>query len=205
MPSPVKPRATRKRPGVDAQRRAILDAAVGLFRARGAAAVPVAEICQRAGVSRDTFYRSFADKPALLEALYDSAVREHMLAVVQAADVDFADPRWLHAVVGRTIDSILQNADVAQFLYIESADPESIAYALVNEAYDRVAARMRRWCRQRHGEAPPAEYFKALLAGTQWLVHDAIIRGQGPREIARAKQAAEMLYLRAFSGFGTGE
>ena len=61
-----------------AQRRAIQDAAVALFTARGSAAVGVAAICERAGVSRHTFYRCFPDKDALLAVVYDTAVNDHI-------------------------------------------------------------------------------------------------------------------------------
>jgi len=61
---------SKKRPGPAAQRNIILDAAVDLFVERGTSGVSISEICARADVGRQTFYRCFEDKPALLDHLY---------------------------------------------------------------------------------------------------------------------------------------
>lgn len=189
----------RKRPGVEEQRKVILDAAVALFAARGTSATSVSDICKRAGVSRDTYYRCFSDKAALIRQLYQTSVNEHMEAVIGATDLAYDDPDWLHKVCDQTIDSILEQRRVAQFLFVESADSNSVAYQVIHTAYDRVARRMQRWCKARYGQAPSREYFKALLVAAQWLVHDAIIKGMGERDIANAKRSAELLFHGAFS------
>jgi AcrR family transcriptional regulator len=49
----------------------ILEAALGCFAERGYDATSVAEICQRAGVSKGAFYHHFASKQALFVALLD--------------------------------------------------------------------------------------------------------------------------------------
>ena len=192
-------RQAQKRPGVQQQRLDILDAAVTLFAPAGSSGVSVSAICQQAGVSRDTFYRCFDNKEVLADALYQTSVNEHVSRVMEMADLDYSDPRWVHEVVEGTIDSIMEQADVAQFLYIEAADPRAMAYRVMDEAYDRVARRMRQWTRSHHGEAPPLEYYRALLTAAQWLVHNAISTGGRKRDIERAKLACEELFLRAFA------
>lgn len=194
----------RRRPGVEEQRRVITAAAVGLFATRGSAATPIADICRAAAVSRDTFYRCFRDKEELIDHLYRTAVDEHILAVLDASDLDYANQAWLHRVFGQTIDSILEHHDVARFLYVESADPASPAYTIINEAYDKVSRRMQHWCRKHYGKAPSREYFRALLAAVQWLVHNAINQGLGPREVGKAKAAAEQLFHAAFTSLEVG-
>ena len=66
MPSPSK---SKKRPGVEEQREIILSAAIDLFGVEGKKAVSVSRICEKAGVSRDTYYRCFDDKEALISHL----------------------------------------------------------------------------------------------------------------------------------------
>ncbi len=39
----------------------------------------------------------------------------------------------------------------------------------------------------------------ALLAATQWLVQDAILKGMTPSAISKAKQAAEQLFYSALA------
>ena len=126
-----------------------------------------------------------------------------MQSVMAASDLDYSDQAWLHRACGQTIDLILQQHKVARFLFIESADPDSTAYEVINQAYNKVAARMQGWCLDRYGHAPELEFFKALLVATQWLVHDAIIRGLGEREVLQAKRAAEQLFYGAFSSVAT--
>lgn len=191
--------ARRSRPGVEQQRETILAAAVSLFARQGSAATSVSDICRGAQVSRDTFYRCFADRDELVARLYDTAVNEHMQAVMRAPDLDYGDRDWLHRAFDRTIDAILEQHEIACFLFVESADPNSHAHTVIDRAYDAVARRMRRWCRQRYGAAPELEYFKALLVATQWLVHNAIQAGMRPADVERAKRAAERLFYGAFA------
>ena len=189
----------RPRPGVEQQRLDIVAAAVTLFAPAGSGGVSVSAICQQANVSRDTFYRCFDNKETLIAELYQTSVNDHVSRVMEMANLDYSNPQWVHEVVEGTIDAIMEQAHVAQFLYIEASDPSSPAFRVVNEAYDRVARKMRAWARSHHGEASPIEYYRAILVAAQWLVHNAIRAGGGKGDIKRAKQACEDLFLRAFS------
>ena len=55
-------------------RRAVLDAAHRLFVERGYSATAVAEIAAAAGVSVETVYKAFGNKPALVKAVFDVLV-----------------------------------------------------------------------------------------------------------------------------------
>ena len=50
-------------------RQTIADTACRLFHAHGFAAVSVDKICREAAVSRPTFYKYYADKAALVQAV----------------------------------------------------------------------------------------------------------------------------------------
>ena len=189
-----------KRPGPAQQRRVIEKAAIDLMASKGTAAVSVSQICQAAGISRDTYYRCFEDKEALIGHLYQHAVNDHIEAVLSGWDVDYSDRAWLHRVFDQTIDAILQQHKVAQFLYREASDPNSTAYEIVQGAYGQVVDRMQRWCQDTQGKKPSREYLQALLMATQWLVQDVIQRGLDPVDVRKAKTAAEQLFYAAFSG-----
>lgn len=191
----------KQRPGMEEQRRLILAAAVDLFSVRGSKAVSVSDICKTAQVSRDTYYRCFADKDALIGELYQTAVNDHIETVLGAPELDYNNEAWLHRVFDHTIDAILREHKVAQLLFLESSDPDSHAYQVIHDAFDKAARRMQRWCRQAYGRAPSREFLVALLVAAQWLVHNAIVSGMGKRDIAKAKRASEQLFHAAFASF----
>lgn len=191
--------APKTRPGIGQQRDTICAAAVVLFVERGVGAVSVSEICRYAGVSRDTFYRCFTDKDALVEHFYQTSVNEHIRQVVDSWRLDYSNPVWLHEVFDNTIDAILREHTVAQFLFVESADPQSPAYKVIHKAYQHAVRRMQRWCRQNDLEVPSKELLFSLLVAAQWLVHNAIVEGMKPRHVAKAKAASEQLFYAVFS------
>jgi TetR/AcrR family transcriptional repressor of mexJK operon len=61
----------RGRPRDPTKRRAILDAAAGLFLERGIAPTTMEAVAERASVSKMTLYSHFPDKPALLTAVFE--------------------------------------------------------------------------------------------------------------------------------------
>ncbi len=195
----------RNRPGIEKQREVIVQAAVALFASKGSSATSVSDICKAAEVSRDTYYRCFSDKDSLISHLYESSVNEHVLAVLNPDFMDYGDEDWVSRVSEQTVDAILEQSTVAQFLYLESADPNSTAHRLVNDAYDKAALRMQEWAMQQFGHAPAIEYFKSLLFATQWLVHNAILSGMTEPQVRIAKQSVKQLFYGAFASIQRGE
>ncbi|MCB1690431.1 MAG: TetR/AcrR family transcriptional regulator [Halioglobus sp.] len=189
----------RKRPGMAEQRKRIRAAAVDLLSVHGSNGVSVSDICKRARVSRDTYYRCFTDKDALIDELYQTSVNDHIETVLNAWDLDYNNQEWLHRVFDQTIDAILEQHKVAQLLFVESADPNSHAYRVIHKAFDKAARRMQRWCKASYGMSPSKEYLVALLVAVQWLVHNAITSGMKKRDIDKAKAASEQLFHAAFS------
>lgn len=193
------PGKTRHRPGIETQREVIVEAAVTLFASSGSSATSVSDICKAAGVSRDTYYRCFADKDSLIRHLYETSVDEHVLAVLNPDLMDYEDEDWVSLVSEQTVDAILERSTVARFLYLESADPNTMAYRLINDAYDVAALRMQQWAQKQFGHAPPLEYFKSLLFATQWLVNNAIVSGKTAEQVEVAKQSVKQIFYGAFA------
>lgn len=206
MKAASKPKGRAKnRPGIEKQRECIVQAAVALFASKGSSAVSVSDICKAAEVSRDTYYRCFSDKDTLISHLYESSVNEHVVAVLNPDLMAYEDEDWVSQVSEQTVDAILERSTVAQFLYLESADPHSTAHRLINEAYDIAASRMQQWAQQQFGHAPAIEYFKSLLFATQWLVHNTITSGMTETQVQIAKQSVKQLFYGAFASIQRGE
>jgi AcrR family transcriptional regulator len=81
----------------------ILDAALGCFSERGYDATGVAEICQRAGVSKGAFYYHFASKQAVFVALLEQwlvALDREMAALAALTAPSATAVQSLQAMVG---------------------------------------------------------------------------------------------------------
>lgn len=78
MSDAVKPRrrydSTRRQQQAGENRRAVLEAARRLFLERGYAATTVGAIAAAAGVSVETVYKAFRNKPGLVKAVVDIAI-----------------------------------------------------------------------------------------------------------------------------------
>lgn len=78
MPRPVKTSrvydATRRQAHARENRRAVLEAARRLFLTQGYAATTMASVAAEAGLSVETVYKAFGNKPGLVKAMFDVAV-----------------------------------------------------------------------------------------------------------------------------------
>jgi AcrR family transcriptional regulator len=78
MPRAVKPPrrydASRRREQARANRRAVLDAARERFLADGYAGTTIAAVAAAAGLSVETVYKAFGNKPGLVKAVFDVSV-----------------------------------------------------------------------------------------------------------------------------------
>ncbi|MFI6101394.1 TetR/AcrR family transcriptional regulator [Lentzea sp. NPDC051213] len=79
--------STRRRQQAQENRDGILDAARELFLASGYAATKISAIAGRAGVSVETVYKAFGNKPGLVRAIADAALAgPEMVPTVQRSD-----------------------------------------------------------------------------------------------------------------------
>ena len=78
MPDPVKPRrrydSSRRQEQAAGTRWAVLQSARRLFLERGYAATTVAAIAAEAGVSVETVYKAFGNKPGLVKSVFDVSI-----------------------------------------------------------------------------------------------------------------------------------
>ena len=110
-----------------------------------------------------------------------------MLRGLSASVVDEA---WIKASLEELFDAIFEHARFAELVFMESNDPGSPAYAIVNGAFDHVADAMEVSIQKATGRRPSRVFLKSLMAACQWIVHDAIRKGLDNETRAEAKAAA---------------
>ena len=107
----------------------MLAAMVEAVAERGYARVAVADVIERAGVSRKTFYEQFANKDDCFLAAYDATVDE-LLATIDEA-LDALAPDWLgahRAAVNAYLEALAASPAFARAFLIEvlGAGPEAV-------------------------------------------------------------------------------
>ena len=137
MSSAVKPRRRYDSSGRQEQakrnRRAILEAAHRLFLERGFAATPMPAIASAAGVSVQTVYKAFGNKPRLAKAVFDVAMAgdDEPVSMLQRASLgrvrDEPDPRKKFHLYGQFLAEVAPRHVPVQLVIRDAAssDPEA--------------------------------------------------------------------------------
>ena len=200
----IKPEDGRRkpRPGPEEQSRTIVDAAVALFLEQGVRSTSIMQVCDRADVSRSTFYRCFGDIDSLLQYIYSVSVFE---PVEQFMQVTISQPETtpdkLRATLGDMYEAIFEKGDYAELLFRESNDPNSPAYQIVNDAFDKIIKSLQNRLPPSDDKQVDTIYLKSVLNACQWIAHDAIRKGLTPKRKKDAKEAAWKLVEK---GMGLG-
>jgi AcrR family transcriptional regulator len=116
-------------PTARSQRRRIVDAMVTCSAEKTYTGTTIADIVARAGVSRTTFYKFFADKRACFDAALDSCIEQ--VGEVAGAAVSGSDspPQAVHKASVAVLDRLAAKPAIAQVLVTEavSVDPTVLA------------------------------------------------------------------------------
>jgi len=159
-----------------AQRARMLEAMVQAMAEKGFARVAVADVIERAGVSRKTFYEQFANKEECFLAAYDAGV-DHLLAAIDDAVAGPA-PDWLAAArraVEVYLETMAASPGFARALLIEvlGAGPQALARRdVVQERFAAQLAAIHQRARADIPEIPElAPYtFRAAVGAVNELV-----------------------------------
>jgi len=160
----------------EAQRARMLAAVVQAVAEKGYARVVVADVVERAGVSRKTFYEQFANKDECFLAAYDASVDE-LLATIDEA-LEALAPDWLaahRAAVSAYLEALAASPGFARAFLIEvlGAGPEALSRrAAVQSRFAAQLEDVHRRARQDIPEIPevPAHTFRAAVGAVNELV-----------------------------------
>lgn len=192
---------SKPRPGVEAQREAIREAAAALFVEQGSQAVSISQICKRTHISRPTFYRCFEDKDALVRSLYQQSIFTPIQEILlKHLPNQGNDPDWLHTTLDEMLEAIFGQARFAELVFAESNNPGSPAYRIVNEAFEQSADIIEMWLKQSKREQLPRAFMKSVMAACQWLVQNAIRQGLSEQSRNEAKQSTWLLVSSLLAG-----
>jgi AcrR family transcriptional regulator len=122
------------------QRGRMLDAIAEVVAEKGYGSTTVADVIERAGVSRKTFYEHFRDREACFLAAYDAGV-EILLATVRAADAGIEDPlERTRARIRAFLEVLASEPAFARTFVIEIGAAGPRALARRREVHDQFAA-----------------------------------------------------------------
>ncbi len=95
----------------------ILNAALGLFAAKGYEATAVREICESAGITRPTLYHFYGSKDGLLQALVNGGFAQYRQLVESAIDRPGSFRARLKVVARSAFESARQQPHVWRFMH----------------------------------------------------------------------------------------
>jgi AcrR family transcriptional regulator len=131
-PSPTPPRqydSTRRQAAALANRRAILDACRELLFRDGYQATTIRAVADQAGLSPETVYKAFGNKPQMLKALWDITLAgdDAPLSMAERPEIQTVlatpDPHAKLAVYAAFVSGIHERL-AALFTLLTGADPE---------------------------------------------------------------------------------
>jgi AcrR family transcriptional regulator len=106
----------------------LLEAGLDLLGGEGWQASTVRAICSRAGLTPRYFYESFADRDALLLAVFDEVASELSAVVLAAVTPPPGDAHeTARAAIGAGIELITADARKARVLFVEAMGAEPLA------------------------------------------------------------------------------
>ena len=119
------------------RRAEILDAAFGMFLARGYDNTSLNEIIAGAGLSKGMFYHHFASKEALLTALFERLTEQTYQAFAPILSDKGLDAKTrLQRVLDRGAEIRMQYVELTRSIFVSLLQPESrLLYERINEAW----------------------------------------------------------------------
>ncbi|RYJ01476.1 MAG: TetR/AcrR family transcriptional regulator [Actinomycetales bacterium] len=183
-----------------ARRRAqMIDAGLEVFGSVGYRRSRVSDVCDVAGLSKRYFYESFADRAALLLAVYqhvDEAQREVVMDALGAVDPDEKDLMVLvRTSIRAQLDFLAEDPRRGKILYVEmyqATDPVTEAYRESLGSWTGVVAEILGERASQNGLSPEvlAEVYVSAVLGIvlRWVMED---QRQAPQAVV---QAIELLF-----------
>jgi AcrR family transcriptional regulator len=173
--------------GWRSQRERLLEAMAGAVAEKGYGSASVADVIERARVSRKTFYEHFTNKEACFLAAYDAGT-DAMLAAIEA-EVGAAGPDLLDGAIAGTrcyLEALAANPAFARTFLVEvlAAGPSALEHrSRILARFARLLETLHAAARERRPELPePGPHvYRACVGAINELVIAELLRGDGAR------------------------
>jgi AcrR family transcriptional regulator len=163
------------------QRSRLLAAVAQAVAEKGYAAVTVADLTARAGVSRTTFYDNFRDKEDCFLASYAAGADAHFERVGESGTRAAGWYAQLTASTAAYLEVLAAQPAYARAFLVEILAAGSAATRLRLDVHRRYAARLRSWHEEVRAQvcspAVPAEAYDAAVGAVYELVANQVRRG----------------------------
>ncbi len=169
--------------GGGSRRQAILEAMVHVAGSKGYVATSVADVLERAGASRTTFYRNFADKQTCFLAAYEMAAERVFSEVVAGCNTKRP---WLERVRGglATITELLfGELELGRTVVVEVAATGGAGRRLHGATLARFAALLDAGSEPTAGATPPANAGLMGVSAAAGLIFDELQQGERPASV----------------------
>jgi AcrR family transcriptional regulator len=172
------------------QRDRVLGAATGVFAGRGYHSTTVDHIVVAARVGVGTFYSLFSSKEDCFLCLYDRIAAESRERLVASAPPDAPWADRVLAGLGATLELVAAEPDRARIVIVEAPTAGAAAERRHAETIAELTAILREGrAVGPRGEAPPASFEDAAVAGLAWILHQRLAER---RPVAAEELLAEM-------------
>lgn len=159
--------------GSESRRQAILEAMVQVVGSKGYVATSVADVLERAGASRTTFYKNFADKQACFLIAYEAAAERVFGEVSGACDLDSPWSDRVRGALSALTELFAGEPELARAAVVEIAATGAAGRRLHGETLARFA----RLLDDRSEAALPLDAGLMGVSAVSGLIFDALQRG----------------------------
>lgn len=166
----------------ESQRQRIFDAMAALCAERGYVATSVADIVERARVSRATFYQLFRDKEDCCVAAIDSHLRRLVVAVGPAYTSKAPWPERVRASIQALLEFLVEEPNYARLAMIEAMAAGDRAYETYTVALRLIVSMMEEGRRQIDCNwALPSTAARAAVGAAETLIVSELLTNRPER------------------------
>ena len=173
----VQPGLPRAVEGLPEQER-ILWSMVRAAAEKGFESVRVAEVVERAGVSRTAFYELFDDKQECLVAAYERVIDALVAYVARAYEADGPWPLKIRRALGACLEAYSAEPEVARMATVEVPAARPEAQRCYRDALERLVPLLREGREYAEGDVLPPGLELMAVGGAEAIIRDEVAAGR---------------------------
>jgi AcrR family transcriptional regulator len=183
------------------QRARLLAALPGVVAERGYEAMSVADVVKRAAVSRNAFYKNFADKQECFAVAHEAGHERLLEILARPCKAGGTVAERVERSLEAALEALASDPDMARMLFVEAPSSAGEEIALrYHEWLQRYGALLRSAAPAASAAGPIAEMDQVIVGGIASRIASEVLKG-GATELGVLK-APLVEYVLAFYGPG---